>query len=238
MEWWVIGLLLGVGIPIAGAAAGFMRRWLDRRGLATAIRRMPPEPITRVAPGGGAAAIQGNARATSTVTCPFHDEPVIGFRVTIEFVQRGSSEQGETTVRQSVDFTELEPFEVVDQSGTALARGAPSVLLCAPHRRDPHQFAVDLTNPWLEHRIKMEGFSNTDIVSAVDLTCNVRLLRPGSQVYVLGKPEREVDPGSQGESSYREPPMRLVMEPPGGGVLLVADCHHEALLESLQARMQ
>jgi hypothetical protein len=184
------------------------------------------------------AAIQGNARAGSTMMCPFHDEPIIGLRVTMEFVQRGSSEQGEGTIRQSVDFTEIEPFEVVDDSGVALARGAPAVLLGAPRQRDPHQFAVDLTDPWLERRIQMEGYSNTDLVSALDLSCSVRLLRPESPVYVLGRPNREVDPGSSGESSYREPPMRLVMEPPSGGVMLVADCHHLGLLESLQSRMQ
>lgn len=238
MEWWVIGLLLGVGAPLTAAAAGFVRRWLDRRGVASVIRDTPPAPISRVIDTAGMTAIQGNAHASSTMSCPFIDEPIIGLRVTIEFVQRGTSEQGEGTLRQSVDFTEMEPFEVVDDSGVALARGAPAVLLGAPHERDPHQFAVDLTDPWLNHRVQMEGFSNTDIVSAVDLSCSVRLLRPGSPVYVLGRPKREVDPGSSGESSYREPPMRLVMEPPDGGVLLVADCHHERLLESLQSRMQ
>lgn len=238
MEWWIIGLILGVGAPISAAALGALRRWRDRRGAAAIIRSSPPKPISRLNPQTSRVAIQGHARPITTRLCPFSDEPVIGLRVTIEFIQRASSEQQQGPVQQTVDFTELEPFEVVDDSGVALARGKPAVLLGLPRQRDVHQFAVDLTDPWLERRVRMEGFSNTDLVVAKKLRCDVRLLRPGSPVYVLGRPFEEVDPGAGGESSYRQPPTRMVMESCDNGVMLVADCHHAGLQESLQSRIE
>lgn len=238
MEWWVIGLLLGVGAPISAAGVEAIRRWYQRRSVAGTIRRIPLLPIMEVIPGPGICAIQGHARAHATMTCPFTEDPIIGVRVKIDFVQRSSSEQDSGPLRQIVDFTEMKPFEVFDDSGVALVRGEPTVLLGLPWMQDSDQFAVDITDPWLEHKIQMEGFSNTDLVVARKVSCHVRLLRPGSPVYVLGRSIREVDPGGSGESSYREPPTRLVLEPPAGGVLMVADCHHGELLEKLQQRLQ
>ena len=189
MEWWVIGLLLGVGAPISAAGVEAIRRWYQRRSVAGTIRRIPLLPIMEVIPGPGICAIQGHARAHATMTCPFTEDPIIGVRVKIDFVQRSSSEQDSGPLRQIVDFTEMKPFEVFDDSGVALVRGEPTVLLGLPWMQDSDQFAVDITDPWLEHKVQMEGFSNTDLVVARKVSCHVRLLRPGSPVY-CGMPRR------------------------------------------------
>jgi len=252
MEWWVIlGLLLGVGAPLSAAGVEVFRRWRKRRSVLATISSTPLSPISEAAraggpsnlaaeqadPGAGVLAVQGHARAVRTMKCPFSGEAIIGVRVTIEFVERVVSEHSEGPMRQIVDFTEIQPFEVLDETGAALVRGKPAVLLGMPARRDNDQFAVDLTGEWLEHRVRLEGFSNTDLVVAKDLSCHVRVLHQGSRVYVLGRSTREVDPSSAVESGYREAPTRLVLEPPVDGLLLVADCHHGELMESLQMRM-
>lgn len=235
MEW-AIALALAVGIPAATLGARLVRSWRIRRGIRAMLKKTPLRSIREVSAGRELVAIQGKLRPLRTIQCPLTGAPVIGYRISISFVQPSDSEHS-MTHHQAFELAQIAPFEVVDDSAMALVRGQPFLLLAQPHQRSKYQLAVDLTRPELAQMVLEQGFSTTDLVMAKDVTCTWRQLQPHSTVYVLGQAIREADLGGE-VLSYREPPSRLVLQPPTRGPMLVADCRLVELMADLRSRIQ
>ena len=155
---------------------------------------------------------------------------VIGYRLRVMAARADSAVTADQRV--ILDVACLKEFFVDDGSAPpARLRPERCLPLFAPESPVPLD-AEDLMRPPLQGIVDRCMLPATALVSAPAFVGVEHLLEPGETVFVFGEAAHELDP-SAAEAGYREPPLRLVVSAPEGGLLVVADRDREELLQNL-----
>lgn len=197
-------------------------RWIVREHLAAC------ELLSSAQVEGGRVGLQGQAVARARLTAPGSGKPVIGYRLRLERVR------GDGELEPILDVAQVGSF-ALDDGGPTLTEVQP--LRCLPLLAAEPPILVEvgaLLRQPLAGVLERHAIASASLAGADRFRITEHLLEAGEPVFVFGQARREVD--ARGVASgYRGTLWRVVVEPPEGGLLVVADRERDALLAALDS---
>ena len=158
--------------------------------------------------------------ANETVEAPLSGTPVIGYRLRVQ--QYSDVEYGYQRWKDLLDTSEVGDFLLADGTGRAHVKAGSGavwlLLLDQSQIRTAKVSPAHLPGLLAERGITLEERPLSD--GQVYFT-EYQLL-PGEEACVVGLASRELDRTEESQN-YREPPTRLLVEPPASAPMLVAN---------------
>jgi hypothetical protein len=202
---------------LAAAAIIAVAAIVGARRLRRLRKRLRGIPRVRVAdaPDGAIVALEGVARSLATRAAPLSGAMVIGYRAVIW-------ERSEQSDRVLVDVSDAGDFELEDASGRALVRGDAAQLAFVRDYRKTNGL-LSGAPPEVQALLEAHNEPLRSLWMERPLAWAEHFLEEGEPVFVVGRARREIYHGGGAETGYREAPTRVVIEPPPGGCVFVAD---------------
>jgi hypothetical protein len=174
----------------------------------------------------GRVGLEGRAIARARLTAPGSGTPVIGYRLRLARCLPGGE------LEPILDVSEVAAF-ALDDGGPTLCEVRP--LRCLPLLAAELPLLVEgqalLRQPFAA-LLDRHAMASARLRTGDRYRVTEHLLEEGETVFVFGVARRELDVAGSG-ALYRGALFRLVVDPPEGGLLVVADRGRDALLEAL-----
>ena len=219
-----------ISLQLHWAREGLRRRRILRK-LRQQVLRCQLVPAHRLEWSARRTAVEGTARALSTVEAPLSGEPVIGYRVVvrIHFAARNR-------LAIAVDHHHLEDFEVEGLQGNARILGQRPLILARPRPRDADTFLFqDLKRSEVVSLVELYGVTVPELQVAPQVRCDEHLIRPGDPVTCVGMPEEHLD--RTGSAGFRQTPVSVAVAAPAEARLIAADCDLRRLRDEVKERL-
>lgn len=230
---WLVNPERAVGRVFESAElAGARKRRL--RQLRAQISSLPVLPMASCRD--GLAGFQGRAQPVEVMPAPLSGRPVIGYRLQLEGVYQ--EDNAEKKARPLLDVGHVLEFDLIEDDTREVARVRPQrcLLLLAPEPKTQLELAAVIKPP-LAPIVDRACVSPDDLASAVELHAVEHLLEPGEPVYAFGTAQRERAAPTP-LAGYRATSWRRTLSPPPDGLLVLADRHHDALLDALKSQWE
>lgn len=214
----ILATVAAVAVAVAVGSWWFSTDQVARR----AMRGVPLRSIRDVA-AGERVRIVGKASGDASIPAPLSGRSCFYWRVTVQELRRhGRNSRWETIIdeQEGVDFT------VRDATGSALILTSHAQCVLDKDVHYSSGFLKD-ADPVLEQFLAQRGHSSGGVVFNKSMRYHEGVVEPGETVAVVGIGRWERDPTEPARAGggYREGamPMRLVLDPPDDGPLLLSD---------------